>query len=85
MVPPGGELHRPMAADFIEWLIQESQTCRVPVFSVTGTNGKTTTCRILTAIMTKTGFRVGMACTDGVYIDGMRRFCQFAGALEIEG
>lgn len=70
MVPPGSELHRAMAEGFVEWLIPAGQPCRVPVFSVTGTNGKTTTCRMLSAIMKRAGFRVGMACTDGVYLNG---------------
>jgi cyanophycin synthetase len=37
---------------------------------VTGTNGKTTTSRMLAHILKMSGFTVGMTSTDGVYIDG---------------
>ncbi|BCJ41561.1 cyanophycin synthetase [Actinoplanes ianthinogenes] len=42
---------------------------RIPAVAVTGTNGKTTVTR-LTAHLLGVGRRVGMATTDGVYIDG---------------
>lgn len=40
-----------------------------PLVAVTGTNGKTTTVRMLNHILTIAGFKVGMTCTDGIYID----------------
>jgi cyanophycin synthetase len=43
---------------------------RVPVVSITGTNGKTTTSRMLAHILKTAGHTVGMTSTDGVYIDG---------------
>lgn len=43
---------------------------RVPVVAVTGTNGKTTTVRLIAHLMAVSGMRVGMTNTDGVYIDG---------------
>ncbi|OQA33595.1 MAG: Cyanophycin synthetase [Betaproteobacteria bacterium ADurb.Bin341] len=43
---------------------------RIPVVAVTGTNGKTTTVRLIAHILSKNGLRVGMTNTDGVYIDG---------------
>jgi cyanophycin synthetase len=43
---------------------------RVPIAAITGTNGKTTTSRMLAHILKMTGFTVGMTSTDGVYIDG---------------
>ncbi len=70
ILPPGGELHRALAEDFVRWLFPDGQPSRIPVFSVTGTNGKTTTSRMIAAIMTAAGFKVGLACTEGVYIDG---------------
>ncbi|WDZ98169.1 cyanophycin synthetase [Herbaspirillum sp. WKF16] len=45
---------------------------RIPVVAVAGTNGKTTTVRLITHLLAKTGLRVGMTNTDGVYIDGLR-------------
>lgn len=38
--------------------------------SVTGTNGKTTTTRLIAHIIAATGQRVGWSCSSGVYIDG---------------
>ena len=43
---------------------------RIPVVSVTGTNGKTTTVRMISQVLRQAGLRVGMSCTDGVYIGG---------------
>ncbi|QDV31486.1 Cyanophycin synthetase [Planctopirus ephydatiae] len=45
---------------------------RVPIVSVTGTNGKTTTTRLMAHIFRQQGKCVGMTCTDGVYIDDRR-------------
>jgi cyanophycin synthetase len=36
--------------------------------AITGTNGKTTTTRMITQILRQAGLRTGMSCTDGVYI-----------------
>jgi len=43
---------------------------RIPVVSVTGTNGKTTCARLVTSILKSAGYFVGMTCTDGVTVDG---------------
>ena len=43
---------------------------RIPVIAVSGVNGKTTTTRLITHILSNTGLCVGMTNTDGVYIDG---------------
>ncbi len=45
---------------------------RIPVVAVTGTNGKTTTVRLIAHILAGSGLRTGMTCTDGVYV-GERR------------
>ena len=42
----------------------------IPIVAVTGTNGKTTTVRMIAHIMKTAGKRVGMTTTDGIYIDG---------------
>ena len=44
----------------------------MPVAMITGTVGKTTTSRLVAAILRAQGYRVGLACTDGLYIDGVR-------------
>ncbi len=45
---------------------------RIPIVAVTGTNGKTTTVRLIAHLLTQHGLRVGMTNTDGVYISGQR-------------
>jgi cyanophycin synthetase len=45
---------------------------RIPVLTVAGTNGKTTTVRLIAHILTVQGLRVGMTNSDGVYIQGKR-------------
>jgi len=44
---------------------------RIPIFSITGTNGKTTTTSLIAYIMQKMGHRVGMTNTNGIYINGL--------------
>ncbi|HET6627576.1 MAG TPA: Mur ligase family protein [Nocardioidaceae bacterium] len=43
---------------------------RVPVIAVTGTNGKTTTSRLIAHIARTRGLHVGWSSTDGIYVDG---------------
>jgi cyanophycin synthetase len=45
-------------------------TPRVPVVAVTGTNGKTTTSRLIAHLARTKGLRVGWSSTDGIYVDG---------------
>jgi cyanophycin synthetase len=45
---------------------------RIPVVAVTGTNGKTTTVRLISHLFAVTGLRVGMTNTDGIWISGHR-------------
>jgi cyanophycin synthetase len=45
---------------------------RIPVVAVTGTNGKTTTVRLIAHLLGSSGLRTGMTNTDGVYIQGRR-------------
>ena len=46
-------------------------TPRIPVVAVTGTNGKTTTSRMIAHIARTGGKLVGWSNTDGIYIDGV--------------
>jgi cyanophycin synthetase len=45
---------------------------RIPVALVTGSNGKTTTVRLVAAMLARAGHVVGFSCSDGVFIDGHR-------------
>ena len=49
-----------------------SEDGRIPLVAVAGTNGKTTTVRLIAHLLTVSGHRVGMTTTDGVYIAGKR-------------
>lgn len=42
----------------------------IPIISITGTNGKTTTARMTAGIMERYGYRVGLTTTHGIYING---------------
>ncbi|MCK6413077.1 MAG: cyanophycin synthetase [Azonexus sp.] len=45
---------------------------RIPVVAITGTNGKTTTSRLIGRIFEADGKRVGMTSTDGIYVENRR-------------
>lgn len=53
-------------------MFKDGDDARIPVVAVTGTNGKTTTVRLIASILSCSGLHVGMTNTDGVYIDGQR-------------
>ena len=63
---------RPVGEAIISTMFAEKQNGRIPVVSVTGVNGKTTTTRLIQHILRQTGRRVGMTCTEGVYLDSRR-------------
>ena len=53
----------------IDMLFPPGRPSRVPIVAVTGTNGKTTTSRMIAHIMKTAGKKVGMTTTDGIYVD----------------
>jgi cyanophycin synthetase len=53
-------------------LFPAGSSSRVPIAAITGTNGKTTTSRMLAHITKMAGYTPGLTTTDGVYIDGQR-------------
>ncbi|HUP54139.1 MAG TPA: Mur ligase family protein, partial [Methylomirabilota bacterium] len=59
-----------VARPVIDGLFPAGQASRIPIISVTGTNGKTTTVRMIAHILKLMGRRVGMTSTDGIVIDG---------------
>ncbi|MBK4735649.1 cyanophycin synthetase [Noviherbaspirillum pedocola] len=63
---------RPVGEAIIEDMFAHGDDGRIPVIAVTGTNGKTTTVRLIAHLLTQSGLRVGMTNTDGVYIEGRR-------------
>jgi len=69
-VAPSDGKPRDVAGKVMDMLFPPGSPRRVPVVSITGTNGKTTTSRMLAHILKTAGHTVGMTSTDGVYIDG---------------
>ena len=67
---PSEGIGRNVAEPVIDMLFPGGDDGRIPVIAVTGTNGKTTTTRLLARIMRNQGLRVGFTTTDGVYIGG---------------
>ncbi len=71
-VAPSEGTPRDAAGPVIDMLFPAGASSRVPIACVTGTNGKTTTARMLAHITKMAGFTPGLTTTDGVYIDGQR-------------
>jgi cyanophycin synthetase len=56
----------------VSMMFERGDDARIPVVAVAGTNGKTTTVRLIANILSRKGLRVGMTSTDGVYVEGKR-------------
>ncbi len=56
----------------ISMMFEPGDNARIPIVAVAGTNGKTTTARLIANILAQRGLRVGMTSTDGIYIEGRR-------------
>ena len=69
-VAPSEGKPRDVAGKVIDMLFPKGWQARIPIGAITGTNGKTTTSRMLAHIMKSSGKIVGMTSTDGVYVDG---------------
>lgn len=59
---------RNVAKDIVDLLFPDEESCRFPIVSVTGTNGKTTTVRLIQHVLSLTGAAVGMTSTSGTFI-----------------
>lgn len=77
---PGFRMHlhpsegtpRNVAGPVLDNLFPPGTPATIPIFAVTGTNGKTTTARMLAHIMAATGKKVGLTTSTGVYVNGQR-------------
>jgi len=68
-VCPSVGLPRNVAAPVMDMLFPNGKSGRIPIVAITGTNGKTTTTRLIAHIYRQTGQVVGYTTTDGIYID----------------
>ena len=59
-----------VAKPVLDLLFPPGTPARIPIIAVTGTNGKTTTVRMIAHVFKLMGRRVGMTSTDGIVIDG---------------
>lgn len=65
---PSEGIGRNVAEHVIDMLFPPGTPSRVPIFAITGTNGKTTTTRLIAHILRNSGHTVGFTTTDGTYI-----------------
>ena len=59
-----------VAKPVIDMLFPPGADARIPIVAVTGSNGKTTTARMIAHVMKGMGRKVGLTSTDGIYVDG---------------
>ncbi|MFN7945320.1 MAG: cyanophycin synthetase [Blastocatellia bacterium] len=67
---PGTGASRDVASAIIESLYPDGANGRIPLISITGTNGKTTITRMIGHVIAESGKTVGMTTTDGIHIGG---------------
>ncbi len=65
---PSEGLPRNVAAPVIDMLYPPGKPSRIPIIAITGTNGKTTTTRLIAHIVKNNGYRVGFTTSDGIYV-----------------
>ena len=66
---PRKGIKRNVGIDIINMMYNNNPK-NIPVISITGTNGKTTTTRLINSTLLKMGYCVGMTSTEGIYING---------------
>ncbi len=65
---PSEGIARNVAEHVVDMLFPPGTPSRIPIIAVTGTNGKTTTTRLIAHIMKSYGYHVGFTTTEGIYI-----------------
>jgi len=69
---PSEGIGRNVAEHVIDMLYPPGAPSRIPIFSITGTNGKTTVTRLIAHILRGSGLTVGFTTTDGTYIQNQQ-------------
>ncbi len=67
-IAPSEGIPRNVAEHVIDMLFPPGTPARVPIIAITGTNGKTTTTRLIAHIIKNSGRNVGFTTTEGIYI-----------------
>ena len=67
---PSNGRGRPVGEAIVDAMFPSGENGRIPVVAVTGTNGKTTTVKLVAHLLGQTGLRIGMTGTDGVFVAG---------------
>lgn len=68
-IAPSEGKPRNVAAAVLDMLYPPGRPSRIPIIAVTGTNGKTTTTRLLAHMAKNSGFKTGFTTTDGIYVN----------------
>ena len=69
---PSEGIGRNVAEHVIDMLFPGGSPSRIPIISITGTNGKTTTTRLIAHVLKGSGKTVGFTTTDGTYIQNQQ-------------
>jgi len=69
---PSAGMPRDVGQAVVDSIYPPGAPSRIPIISITGTNGKTTVTRMIGHVLSKTNLCVGMTTTDGIYIGGER-------------
>ncbi|WP_018477474.1 cyanophycin synthetase [Pontibacter roseus] len=67
-ISPTYGLPRNVAEPVVDMLFPHNKPARIPIIAVSGTNGKTTTTRLIAHMVKSKGYQVGYTTTDGIYI-----------------
>ncbi|ERI94877.1 putative cyanophycin synthase [Clostridiales bacterium oral taxon 876 str. F0540] len=65
------EVKDKIISSFIDCVVDEG-IGTIPIVSVTGTNGKTTTARVINYLLNKIGYKSALTSTGGIFIDGQK-------------
>ncbi|QQL49344.1 cyanophycin synthetase [Mucilaginibacter ginkgonis] len=67
-IAPSEGLPRNVAGHVIDMLYPPGKSARIPIIATTGTNGKTTTTRLIAHLIKNGGYQVGFTTSDGIYV-----------------
>lgn len=69
---PSSGISREVGVPIVDSMFKNNEDGRIPIVAITGTNGKTTTTRLMAHVASFAGNVVGFSSTDGIYVDGQK-------------